>query len=97
VPGFTKVSEIETDENRVVDHPAVQRDPAMAAQIMSIALKALAQKALVAISSLFTAATVASAWWLWLQAPPDPSVKQLVGLALYGLFILSLHVIRRGQ
>ena len=97
MPGFTKIAEIETEAGQVVEHPAMQRDQNMAAEIMGIALKALSQRALVAFASLFTAATVASAWWLWLQAPPDPSVKQLVGLALYGLFILSLHVIRRDR
>lgn len=93
IQGFKQVGETDTDA-RVVEHPNAQH-ATVTAQALAIALRALSQRAVTALSSLFTAGTVLSAWWLWLQAPPDPSTRQLVGLALYALFILALHGIRR--
>jgi hypothetical protein len=62
-----------------------------ATSMLLLALRALSQRALVAISNLFVLLTVASAWWLWMVTLPQPSAQQLVGLGLYGLLILALN------
>lgn len=84
--GFTEVAQVEN----VVDHPA-KREASAAMQML---LAALSQKIGAFAYAVFTLLTVGSAWWLFLQAPADPSIKQLVGLGMYGSFILALHVIR---
>jgi hypothetical protein len=62
-----------------------------ATNILMLALRALSQRALVAIGNLFVLLTAASAWWLWMTTLPSPSIQQLVGLALYGVLILALN------
>ena len=66
-----------------------------AASMLMLALRALSQRALVAASTLFTLLALASACWLWWTVLPDPTVNQLVGLALYGLLIVAVEIIRR--
>ena len=77
--------------------PQPARMEAAATAMLLTSLRALSQRALVATSHLFVLLTAGSAWWLWRQALPDPSVLQLVGLALYGGLILALDwmVLRR--
>lgn len=69
---------------------------ATSAQIMmlTIALKALSQRALTAATDLFSLLTIASAFWLW-STIPEPNDRQIVSLALYGLLILAINVIVR--
>lgn len=67
----------------------------VAAQMMALALKALSQKALVALASLFTLAVVASVFTLYWSVLPNPSVLQLVGLGAYSAFVLAVLFIRR--
>lgn len=73
------------------------RGEAVATSVMLTALRALSQRALVALGNLFVLATAASAFWLWYVTMTAPSVLQLVGLALYGILILALNwlVLRR--
>lgn len=67
------------------------------AAVIFLALKALSQRALIALESLFTLITVGSAFWLWMSIP-EPSVHQLVGLGMYAVFVLAANVIvRRGK
>ncbi len=82
----------QTTEN-VVDHPAKRE--ASAAMQMLIAV--LSQKIGAFAYAIFTLLTVGSAWWLFIQVLDHPSVLQLIGLGMYGLFILALHVIRGRQ
>jgi len=63
--------------------------------MMVTGLKALSQRALVALSACFTLLSVASAFWLWLTILPEPNPSKLVGLALYGVFLLGIEWIRR--
>lgn len=58
--------------------------------MLMLALRALSQRSLIALSNLFVLLTAASAWWLWMVTLPAPSIAQLVGLALYGALILAL-------
>ena len=72
--------------------PRVDND--VAARMLTIALGALSQRALIALASMFSITLAGSAFWLWLIILPNPSINQLVGLGMYALFILALHVIR---
>lgn len=61
-------------------------------------LKVLSQKAVVAISDLFSLITAGTVFWLALAIIPfQPSAYQLSGLAGYALFIIALNVIVRGK
>jgi hypothetical protein len=74
--------------------PSIVEDAATG--ILLTALKALSQRALVAVGNLFVLAAAASAFWLWLVTLPSPSIPQLVGLALYGALMLALvHLVLR--
>lgn len=59
------------------------------------AVKALSQRAIVALGNLYALLLAASAFALWWRVLPAPSVRQLVGLALYGCFVLSMMLVRR--
>jgi hypothetical protein len=76
--------------------PPPPQQPSQSAQhaatsMLLLALRALSQRALVAITQLFTLITVGSAWWLWYAALPNPTITQLVELGLYGVLILLLN------
>ena len=96
--GFSVVE----DEEVAVAAPAsdaklaeAQAQAQRATQMLLLAIKTSSDRAIAAVFNLFTVATVASAWWLWTMVLPNPSVDQLVGLAIYALFILTVEVIRR--
>lgn len=64
-------------------------------EMMSMALGALGQRALVALAACFTLLTVGSAFWLWLSIP-DPNPHQLVSLSIYAAFVLAANwLVRR--
>ena len=90
--GFQEVSPPQETAD-VVGHPS--RENTIAAQALTLILKGLSQKALIAISSLFTSAALFSAWWLWMTILPDPSNRQLIGVGMYAVFILAVEVVRR--
>ena len=62
----------------------------MAALLLVMALKALSQRAVVALLQLFTLITVGSAFFLWLSTP-DPNVHQIVSLSIYGSLVLAIN------
>jgi len=74
-----------------------QNDQAAAAmQLLLLSIKTISQRALIALSNLFTVAAVGSTWWLFNEALPiNPSANQLIGLGLYGVFVLAIHWVRR--
>jgi hypothetical protein len=91
--GFQEVQDEQVGAVNVVDHPA--KESALTAQALTIIFAQLSKKALIAISSLFTAAALFSAWWLWADVLPNPTNHQLVGVGMYALFILAIEFIRR--
>ena len=89
-------------EDRVVDLAPVAAAPShkpgldeAATAMLLLGLKALSQRAVVALSHLFTLLTCISAFLLWQDVLPNPNSYQLVGLGLYGAFILMLHLVKR--
>ncbi len=77
----------------VIDHPA--KESVLATQMMMLALKALSQRAMIAVSTLFTAAGLFGGWWLWKSILAEPSILQLVGVTLYAVFFIGLEIVRR--
>jgi hypothetical protein len=66
-----------------------------ATNVLMMALRALSQRAVIALMNLFCLITALSAFYLWLVTMPSPSILQLVGLALYGILIVGLNILVR--
>lgn len=62
--------------------------------ILLVSLKALSQRFVIALSQLFTLATVGSVCYLWLQVLPQPSEHQIASVGIYSAFVLLIHIIR---
>ena len=66
------------------------------AYLLMTSLKALSQRALVALASMVDLLLIASAFALWFMIIATPDVSQLVGVGMYALFILAaIHLRRR--
>lgn len=72
-------------------------DLQQASAAVLLALKTLSQRFVLALASLFSLITVATVFWLALAVVPQgPSVRQLVGLGGYGVFVLAVNwIVRR--
>ena len=92
-PGFEVVGGTET-EDRPAPPPAPDNGVAIA--MLTVALKALSQRALVAAADLFTLITCISAWYLWYSIPA-PNDRQIIALTIYALFVLAANWIVRGR
>ena len=57
-----------------------------------LALKALSQRALVALEACFTLLTVFGVWLLW-HSIPDPNTNQIVSLSIFATFVLLANLI----
>jgi hypothetical protein len=92
----------------VGDRPAPNNQPppppadphlALGIQMLLLATKTASQRMVTAVvtflSASFTVAGVASVWWLWSRALPQPSVPQIVLCGLYAIFILAIEWQRR--
>lgn len=66
-----------------------------ATRMLLLAIAQLGKRFVIALSTLFTAAGLFSAWWLWASVLPSPSVLQLVGVGMYAAFLLALEFVRR--
>lgn len=91
------VNQLKQVAERVVQEPEINRIDQIAFDTILLALKALSQRTIIALSQLFTLLTCISAFALWYSVLPNPNSYQLVGLTLYGGFILLLHVVKRKE
>ena len=65
------------------------------ARMLMLGLRALSQRAIVALGNLFVLAAVGSAFWLW-YLTPRPDQFQIVSLTIYALFVLAaIWLVRR--
>jgi len=64
-------------------------------QTLMLGLGALSQRTVVALSRIFVLLATASAFVLWWSVLPNPSILQLTGLGMYGVFVLAASVIAR--
>ena len=79
----------------IPDEPPVKPKADPGAAMLLLGLKTLSQRAIAAVADLFTLATVGSAFWL-LMSIKNPDPYQLIELAMYGAFILTINwIIRR--
>src|ERR1700678_2014415 len=93
-PGFEVVGGTETDplapSGSSVTGKSAPVDNTVAIAMLTVALKALSQRALVAASDLFSLLTIMSCFYLW-YLTPEPNDRQIVSLTLYGLLILAIN------
>lgn len=88
-PGFEVVGGTEVEPR-----PAPP-DNGVAIAMLTVALKALSQRALVAATDLFTLITCTGAFWLWMLTP-DPTYQQIIHNSIFALFILAANwIVRR--
>lgn len=66
----------------------------VAIEMMSMALSALGQKALVALSACFSLLLVGSTFVLWFMTP-DPNPHQIASLSIYAAFVLAAIYLNR--
>ena len=85
-PGFEVVGGTETE--------APKPDNGVAIRMLTLALAALSQRALIAIADLFTLFTCLGAWYLWYSIP-NPNDKQIISLSIYAAFTLAANYIVR--
>jgi|HubBroStandDraft_3_1064219.scaffolds.fasta_scaffold1316263_1 hypothetical protein len=64
------------------------RSEATFANLLAVSLRALSQRAVIALASLVDLALIASAFVLWLKVIREPTVLQLGGIGMYAAFIL---------
>lgn len=62
-----------------------------AIRMMQLALGALSQRAVVALSSLFTLATVGAAFYIWLLIIAEPTQLQIVAASIFSVFVLLVN------
>ncbi len=84
----TRLQTIEVAEVESAVQPTASRETALGSLLM-MSLKALSQRALVALASLVDLALIASAFVIWRSVMGEPSVLQLVGVGMYAAFILT--------
>ena len=87
-----KFSIVDDESEQTPKSPVIEQ---ASLQALSLALQALSQRFVVALSRLFVLAATASAFMLWWRVMPEPSVLQLSGLALYAIFVLAASFIAR--
>ncbi len=80
---------VEDDETSNESH-----DNSTAASLLALSLKALSQRAIVALESLFTLVTVVLVFWLGMSIA-DPNTHQIVWFSIFAVFVLAANVIVR--
>ena len=78
----------------VEDDDRPEQDNSAAAGLLALALKALSQRAIVALESLFTLITVGLVFAVWMSIP-QPTTHQIVSMGIFAAFVLAANVIVR--
>lgn len=92
---FAVVGEQDAPQAPAPPSPEQQAAQQQALKILMLSLKVVGQRFVTALSNLFTAAALASAWFLWQSVLPNPTVNQLIGVTLYALFVGGIEWVRR--
>jgi len=80
------------EESPGSDPPDGGQENSLAFTGLWLALKALSQRALVALEACFTLLTVFGVWLLW-HSIPDPNTNQIVSLSIFAAFVLLANLI----
>lgn len=75
------------------DEPSAE-DHQVATSLLALSLKALSQRAVVALESLFTLVTVVLVFWLAMSIS-EPNTYQIVWFSIFAVFVLAANVIVR--
>ncbi len=86
---------IEQPAEGASEHASAAPESDAYSQMLLLALTALGQRFVVALSNLFTLLTAASAFYLWLIALPTLDPTKIVGLSIYSCFVLALNIFGR--
>jgi len=63
--------------------------------LLLLSLKTLSQRAITAVTNLFTLVTMAGTWFLWYKTP-DPNPLQIAHLSIFAAFVLAANwLVRR--
>ena len=93
-PDDVEVDEpVQAEASRPSAFTEAQREAAGLA--LQMALRTLSQKTLVALSSLYSLLLAGAVFWVFWRILADPSVLQLVGAGMFGLFALAIHLVRK--
>ena len=93
--------ELIDDESATTATPPAMPDPtliareAQARKLLFTALQALQQRALTAITNLFSLVLVGLVWLLTARIMDDPTQNKLIGVGGFAVFCLCLDIIRR--
>jgi hypothetical protein len=87
-----KTLAIEPDPPTAPQSQAAANQQAVAIKMIQIALSAIWQQFIIALSHLFTLASGASCFVLWLLTP-DPNQHQLISMGMYAAFVLVANVL----
>lgn len=90
-PGFEVVGGTEVEPR-----PTPQADNSVAIAMLTVALKALSQRALIALMDCFTLITCAGVFTVW-YLTPDPNPNQIVHNSIFAVFVLAANYIVRRQ
>ena len=99
--GFTLISEEQppAPEPTTPDTPKQPLFTAANATILLLSLRALSQRTVLELARLgsiaFTAGLVTAVWVLIARVLPDPTDRQLIGLAGFAVFCLLADMVRR--
>lgn len=85
---------IESSDSQPEPPTTLAEDQGVAFSALLLALKALSQRAFIALLDCFCLLTVGSAFWLCLTIH-DPNVTQLVQIGGYFAFVLAANLIVR--
>lgn len=76
----------------IEDEPVAQESHV---NLLTLALKTFSQRAIAAVTDLFTLVTIGAAWWLWYQTP-DPTPNQIISNSIFAVFIVVCNwLVRR--
>lgn len=70
-----------------------QAQAAASLSLLMLALKTLSQRTIVAIAALRGMVLAGTVFWAAMSILPSPNTDKLVGLGLYGLFVLILEYV----
>ena len=90
-----EVETVEATEAKPSNESASEANAAALLGVVDLGLKVLSQRAVAFAGHLLPLFALGSALYVWQSVMSSPTVYQLVGLGLFGLFTLSLVVLRR--
>ena len=83
-------------EQEEAEH-AAPAEPSVTLDVILLALRVLGQRTMAIASHAYPVLALGAAFALWWRVMETPSPYQLVGLGLFGVFLLALQMLRKGK